>query len=429
MFHVVYKSAELSVILRLQNQSEMLRRLCSIRCIQGKGLGTRLHFSGPGRSNQQLEVLTKGSMVLTKGLITIAASIGGIVYGTVVYKHFQHSSVDYNVKRASSKLATSKFTFEEPPKYIHRNQVVSELREVVRRSHTIHYAIVVTGPRGSGKTTLLHELVNGETGVGTPLPEATFDYFASRVLSLIKQDHTVFTPQGITKLNFLHSVLQDMKEKGHKPPLFVIELDERCTGRDLEKLLLYIKAWGYEDKLARFILVLSTSQSAFGTQIGLRALRANCVAVSDLSESEAEKYVQKLFGMDTFSLRGDIEDLVRTTVSLIGTRILDLAEIEIHIPLHEVHVADVEAVIKAYEAAQVQGYVAGHDLTVRRVPEVFDDLKNKKTVYVTDFCIKNGVDIEEFIATLAEIRPHALYACPSTGQLTFGSHFMWKVVP
>ena len=158
------------------------------------GFGSQRHSSGPGRCTKirlalQDEEYWEFFRTYTQGLIAMAVSlttiIGGLGYVVYARLGYQQSSVDYTVKQAASKLAMSQFTFEEPPKYIHRNQVVSELREVVRRSHTIRYAVLVTGPRGSGKTTLLREIVHGETGVGLPLSEATWDYFASTVLSLL----------------------------------------------------------------------------------------------------------------------------------------------------------------------------------------------------------------------------------------------------
>lgn len=132
------------------------------------------------------------------------------------------------------------------------------------------------------KSTAIQDLLDGEIGVSVEV-DFDFDIFSSAVLDGIDQTHV---PQGITATGFLRSTLVAMKNV-YTPLLFLVELDERCTGGDLEKLLLAAKAWGYEAKLARFIFVLSTSRAAFGSTIGMYELREECIAVGDLSESEA----------------------------------------------------------------------------------------------------------------------------------------------
>ena len=111
-----------------------------------------------------------------------------------------------------------------------------------------------------------------------------FADFGYEVLSRFQCGHT---PQGTTSMWLLLLALRDMKARGKPPPLFRVELDSRCTGEQLERLRLNLKDWSYEQKLARFVIMMSTTRGALGLSIPMGLLRVTCVTVDDFSEAIA----------------------------------------------------------------------------------------------------------------------------------------------
>jgi len=98
--------------------------------------------------------------------------------------------------------------------------------------------LVICVPCGSGKTTIIKDSLKDQTGVDITLPTAEFDDFGSCVLEKLKHHHTL---QGITRTQLVLLALHKMKAERKPPLLFRVQLDSRCTGEQLEKLLIHLK--------------------------------------------------------------------------------------------------------------------------------------------------------------------------------------------
>ena len=57
-----------------------------------------------------------------------------------------------------------------------------------------------------------------------------------------------------------------------KRPIFIVEVDKKFPSESLEELLLLMKQLGDDSKLVKPIVVLSSSRSALGLNIGIRKL-------------------------------------------------------------------------------------------------------------------------------------------------------------
>ena len=58
--------------------------------------------------------------------------------------------------------------------------------------------------------------------------------------------------------------------------IFLVDVDDHCKGDRLEHLLLMLKGWGDDKKLAKAIVVLSSPRSALTLELGATGTLFSC---------------------------------------------------------------------------------------------------------------------------------------------------------
>lgn len=110
------------------------------------------------------------------------------------------------------------------------------------------------------------------------------DSFASSVLgNLITTSHL---GDQKPQLALIESALRKLKDDGGSLPTLCVEINERCSGVDFERLLLLLKCWGVDQGLVRCVVV-SSSHTAMNVTIGFDELHAQCITIDDLTVDEA----------------------------------------------------------------------------------------------------------------------------------------------
>ena len=101
---------------------------------------------------------------------------------------------------------------------------------------------------------------------------------------------TVSIPQGTLASSILTGALRQEKQL----PIVVLELDRKFTVSQLQQLLVQLKAWGSDTRLAQFIIVLSSACTALGLTGSISELRSQFVPVTD-QNGEVQEFLESRF--------------------------------------------------------------------------------------------------------------------------------------
>ena len=103
-------------------------------------------------------------------------------------------------------------------------------------------------------------------------------------------------------------------------PIIVLEVNVKFTSLQLQQLLVQLKSWGTDSRLAQFIAVLSSAYTALGLTTSVGELRSHFVPVNDLNDAEVQEFLQSRFPNIS---KGAIKQVHRR----VGNRILHLQEV------------------------------------------------------------------------------------------------------
>ena len=93
--------------------------------------------------------------------------------------------------------------------------------------------IMVCGPRGIGKSTAVYHALKKEKGVvHLNLTTSTLDEFESQILETVD-----FKSYDLKKVNMIHKALLDIRRRGKKPPIFIVEVNNQRTSKHIFDLL------------------------------------------------------------------------------------------------------------------------------------------------------------------------------------------------
>ena len=172
---------------------------------------------------------------------------------------------------------------------------------------------------GLGSTVIRDFLQEEEAVVEVRYSGDSDQEFAAAVLNSIG----ISPPKDMSPLSFLMSILPKLT----KPSTFVVELhvDRYFDGRKLENLLLLLKQIGDDNKWAKSIVVLSSSQAALTLEINAFTLRAQFLSVYDLTYDESEEFLRRL--LEPFEESEEKKKrFINECLKLLGNRPLDLHE-------------------------------------------------------------------------------------------------------
>ena len=74
--------------------------------------------------------------------------------------------------------------------------------------------------------------------------------FESQILETVD-----FKSYDLKKVNMIHKALLDIRQRGKKPPIFIVEMNNQCTSKHIFDLLVRMKEWSSDKPLAKFVVV------------------------------------------------------------------------------------------------------------------------------------------------------------------------------
>ena len=116
--------------------------------------------------------------------------------------------------------------------------------------------------------------------------------FAENVMKTIKVSYALPGTYVTALLSVALQVTQGLRKSQEELPIFVVEVDHRCTPDKLRSLLILMKQYGADQELIRPIIVLSSSTSAFGLTINEVELRSCYFHVDDLTDEQCLEYIE-----------------------------------------------------------------------------------------------------------------------------------------
>ena len=186
-----------------------------------------------------------------------------------------------------------------------------------------YYQTLVCGPRGVRKSTAVYKAMEGKSAViHVALCCCIPETFLSAVLKSLRFKHHEIPDEVL-----LIQALENIMKRGGNKPTFIVEVNEKCNEKELTLLLLLLKDWGSDRKLARFIVVLSTSRAALLLSIPLKELRVMVQSVEDPPEDTIKRYFEQYFAEFKDSTEQERDQLIARHTKVLGTRFLDASYI------------------------------------------------------------------------------------------------------
>ena len=308
------------------------------------------------------------------------------------------------------------------------NEPVMPRKEVVKMLHNdivdpVHkrYALVVSGPRGTGKSCAVKMAMEGYAGT------VVVPFVSSMEADLWRAIGVKRLPPD-TQVDIL---MRHYLKKLPKPPIFILEVDSQCTAKDVQDLLLQVKRWGFKERLARFVVVVSGSRILREVQIGLSELRCDYVEVGDLSKKEAEEFARHIFSR--LSDGEVVNRLVERVVDNCGGRLLFLHELQEYINRAEGKGQSVEKAVDTYIRGEIklcENYIKWTVLEVNNNKACKSFLE--KLLEGQPLCYSEIIGDSEEMLSPKEILQfqiaHVIYVHPRSLLITTGSRFMEKAM-
>ena len=386
--------------------------------------------SGGDRGKEYLRFI--GGQLLTGGIVSALVSV------ILTYKFSRlledKKEVYSNViEKLSYAFESATFTSTEEYFPVPNVEVIKQLSTA-----SFHRAFVpsymLCGPRGVGKTTAMIMAFKGKKGVLRIQPDpVTVEKFYSALVGFGYLKETGLNPEKVVRGAF-----EAIKERGGGPPTLLIELNEKCTAKQLELLLVELKKIVTEDKLANCFIVASTSRASLLLPVTLGELRVKSYVLKDPSEELIKKYLDKQLSsvmQDTVAR----ETLIDSYVQEIGTRFLDASWVCEFSPKYDTtpgetfldRVATPEetfldrvATLKQEKQDTFQDFVTMLNeakIDKGKQKQIFEGIINE-TLRLSELTYAMKLSKEELLNKLASLHPHPVYINPNNQRLTIGNH-------
>ena len=127
----------------------------------------------------------------------------------------------------------------------------------------------------------------------------------------------------IDKKAIVAKALGKIQKRGGKKPTFVVEVNDQCTAESLTPVVIQLKEWCSDNRLANFVLVLSSSRSALLIPIGLSLLRINELHIGDPEEKVIFDFLYQYLNKFPEATNQQKEEFIAHFTEQLGTRFLD----------------------------------------------------------------------------------------------------------
>ena len=423
--------------------------------VEKKGEGTIEHISvfeeaqkqlysaeGSGKGENGKRTSKWANLKNIGKLLVLLVGSGGIYFS---YCEFIREDVTATIRRTAAAIANLPHK-SVPDHYIPREDVVENLQTMIdTQSNDYLPTIIVYGPRGSGKSTAVQIAVSKPNKKRRPVlmarvisaditsGEGDFERLACKIIhSAIQQSRpsnkstSVSIPQGTLASSILTGALNRVKQL----PIIVLEVDVKFTALQLQQLLVQLKSWGSDSRLAQFVIVLSSAYTALGLTTSIGELRSQFVPVTDLKDAEVQEFLQSRFP----NLSKGVIEKVRNRV---GNRILHLVEVAVKtetLTQKKPTERDLLLIADQYARIKQREHTAGLNFFLENFEtlppaSLFETiLLQKEQVSLEEFSKAFGKSMQEMVNLLVEHTPHSFYIDPETLVVTVGSHFMEKAI-
>ena len=357
----------------------------------------------------------------------VGAVIGSKAMGMENVKLERKRSIEEDVDQLSDAL--QKATMDEYDKEKYVPVPSGDELYITMQALESHSTLLVHGPRGVGKTTLTQHSLNCVKGVVHIQPSPlTVENFYKSIFEYVK-----FKTQSELHTTLLIHALKKIKadEKGIKPT-FVVEVNEKCSEKELMPILIELKKLVADSHLANGAVVLPTSRAALLLPVTLDELRVRPVNISDPPRRTIVDFLEKqLVKLFPDSKPEEREGWIASYSPEIGTRFLDAANL-----MNELKIAKSKGFLTTPKTVSdsVQEFVSKKKKIYRSSALEFVTMvdKEKKEEVLTGI-INNDLpldklveatgmkDEESLIKTLANIHPHPVYIDVSTSLVGAGN--------
>lgn len=212
-------------------------------------------------------------------------------------------------------------------------------------------------------------------------------------------------------------------------PTFVVEVDERFDSVYLQKLLLFLKHLGDDEKLLKPVVVLSSSRAAFGLDISYNDLRASFIAIDDLTVDECRMFYRTLLK----NVKGTEDEKTKAidlAISAIGNRLVYMHSVAAE-SSNCTCIEEFKSVVEMYEKEML----CNHRIALRAFKLAFPNIDRKVLLKVEEqeLVLDNLCEIIKttdnyLVQAIEQVKPHVLYVDPCTKRVSLGSHFMKKLI-
>ncbi len=196
-------------------------------------------------------------------------TFGGLFWVFYIY----YEELRWN-RKFQKGILNSTTEFIPPECYIERPDLNEKIVDSIH-DEGLKATIIVIGSRGVGKSTAVLSAFSDRKGVVVANCGAERNP-SSVARSIIEQFVGNKPVKEVDTLHFLGRLLIHLKKNLQKPPLIIVEVDDRWESSDLQHLLLVAKKMGADHDLAHFIIIVSAAIGSFDIQITFSDLRCNC---------------------------------------------------------------------------------------------------------------------------------------------------------
>ena len=368
-------------------------------------------------------------------LAFLAANIftGGII--AAVYQESQNRKLEEgeevytnSIKRLTEAFESATLNIKGKPVPVPSVETIQMKMSAQLSRDEFAVTYMLCGPRGVGKSTAMLMALKDKKKVirVQPDPVTVENLYAALVwFASLKQT-------GLSNEQVARGAFKAIQEKGGEIPTLIVEVNEKCTEKQLELLLVELKKLVSEDRLVNCLIVASTSRASLLLSVTLSELRVAALLMNDPPEDVIKIFLEERFS-PIIKDPSQREKLINFYVKEIGTRFLDATLLSTYIKSewnNKPEQAREEMFLYYVNFLKKQKKGTFYELLKR-----FDTAGVKKevkkqllegllsgTLELSKLVEAMQISKKQFVEEMSLLRPNPLYIHPEEEWVTVGNH-------